>query len=295
MMQCAMQEFFQAVVSGAGQGSLDAMLALGIVLIFRTTGVMNFAQASTGTVAAFALYSLAVPLPLWLATLAALIVAAVVGLLTFAVVRGTSARQVALTSAVASLAVAVLLQYVIRTAWGTPTGTFPNPFGLDGWTIGGVVIAYFYGAAFLCALVLALLLGACLRWTKLGVMIRALADQQEAARLFGANEPVLVSVVWAVSGMLAGVAAFFAMIITFQASFVDTFFVGALIAAVIGGLRSLTLAFVGALGLEIARNLFVSYAAPSIVGYTQTFLLILLIIILTIAPRRWLAGEGRTV
>jgi branched-chain amino acid transport system permease protein len=161
---------------------------------------------------------------------------------------------------------------------------------------GDVSVAYYYVGSLLCAAGLALSIGAFLRWTKWGTMIRALADNADSARLCGANAGLMVYGIWAMAGVLAGVAAFFAFQITFQASFVDTLFLGALVAAVLGGLRSLTAAFLGAIGLEVARDLFQTYAGASIVGYTQTFLLLVLIAVLVLAPRRLLAQTpGRAV
>jgi branched-subunit amino acid ABC-type transport system permease component len=84
--------------------------------------------------------------------------------------------------------------------------------------------------------------------------------------------------------------------VLFDPTVLDTYFVGALIAAVLGGLRSLTGAFAGAVGLEIAHNLFSTYAPANLAGYTQTFLIMLLIAVLVLAPRRWLASAPlRTV
>jgi branched-chain amino acid transport system permease protein len=290
-----MATFFQAVIGGAGQGALDAMLALGIVLIFRTTGVLNFAQAATGTLSGYVMYSVSEGRALWLAVAVGLGVAAALGASTHAAVSRIRSKQYALTAAVATLSVSVLLQYVVRTEWGV-NGVFPSPFGFGAWSVGGVSVAYYYVATLATAGALALAVGAFLRWTKTGTMLRALADNPDAARLCGGNVGVMIYVIWAIAGMLAGVAAFFAFQITFQASFVDTLFVGALIAAVLGGLRSLTGAFIGAIALEVARDLFQTYASGSIVGYTQTFLLLLLILVLVFAPRRLLAQTaGRVV
>jgi branched-chain amino acid transport system permease protein len=290
-----MTTFLQAVIGGAGQGALDAMLALGIVLIYRTTGVLNFAQASTGTLAGYVIYSVSQGRSLWLAVSVGLAVAAALGAGAHAAVSSIRSKQYALTAAVATLALSVLLQYLVRKGWGV-SGIYPSPFGLGAWTIGDVSIAYYYAGSLATAAALAVGIGAFLRWTTTGTMLRALADDPDAAQLCGGNVGAMIYGIWAVAGILAGVSAFFAFQITFQSSFVDTLFVGALIAAVLGGLRSLTGAFAGAIGLEVARDLFQTYASGSLVGYTQTFLLLLLIGVLLFAPRRLLAqSAGRVV
>jgi branched-chain amino acid transport system permease protein len=146
------------------------------------------------------------------------------------------------------------------------------------------------------ALSLALLIGAGLTFTRIGTMIRAIADNRNAARLCGGNAFLLIAGVWAIAGMLAAVSGIFAAQGLFiEPSFLDTYFVAALIAAVIGGLRSLSGAFAGAIGLEIAKNLFQTYE-PSYGQYAQTFLLLLLVVVLVAVPRRWLAQtEPRSV
>jgi branched-chain amino acid transport system permease protein len=291
-----MQQVSQSVVLGVAQGALDALLALGIVLIYRTTGVLNFAQSGTGMLSAFTVYSVAQGRPLWIGVSAGLMVAAATGVATFGLVSGIKTRQFALSAAVATLAVGILLQYIIRVGWGTTSGIFPNPFGFNVWTVGDVTIAYSSLAGVVTAILLAIGLGSFLRLTRIGTMLRAIADNPEAARLCGGNNTVLIAGIWAASGMLAGVAAFFAADIVFAPSFLDTYFVAALIASVLGGLRNLVGAFVGAIALEIARNLFTVYASASIVGYTQTFVILLLIVVLVFAPRHLLAGsEGRMV
>jgi branched-chain amino acid transport system permease protein len=292
-------DFYQDLVLGIGIGALDALLAMGIVLIYRTTGVLNFAQAATGALSAYVAYSISAARPLtslWLAIPAALLTGGIIGVGTFLAVSHLRSRQIALTSAVATLAVAVLLQQIIRIQYGSLAGLFPSPLDQLTTTVGGVHLpGQLLGAAVL-ALSLALLIGAGLKFTRVGTMVRALADNRDAARLCGANTLLLTGGVWALAGMLAALSGIFAAQGLFiEPSFLDTYFVAALIAAVIGGLRSLTGAFAGAVALEIAKNMFQTYA-PTYGQYAHTFLLLLLVAVLVAAPRRWLAqSEPRAV
>ena len=287
-----MQEFLLAVKLGVAAGALDALLALGIVLIYRTSGVLNFAQAGTGVVAAYAAYSVAQGQSLWVAVPAGLLIGAAIGTATYAVIGGIRSSRYALTSAVATLAVAILLRQIVGVFWGTITGQFPNPFPLGGFTLDGVVVDYSTIARVSTAAGLVLAIGAMLRWTRTGTMLRALADNPEAVLLCGGNVHALLAGVWAVAGTLAAVAGLFVAQTGLTPSFMDTFLIGALIAAVVGGLRSLTGAFLGAIGLEVARNLFGVYEprllSVDLTPYTQTFVIVLLIGVLIVVPRRWL-------
>jgi branched-chain amino acid transport system permease protein len=292
-----MGEFVQGVVLGIGTGAVDALLAMGIVLIYRTTGVLNFAQAATGTLSAYVIYSVSLDRPLWLALLAGLGTGALTGVVAQRLVRTVGGGRKALNAAVATLAVAILIQQIIRIGWGSTVGNFPTPFGFDAFQVGSVTIPHVLVASMVVAAGLAVAIGAALRFTRVGTMIRALADNLPAAQLCGANVAVLIAGVWGLSGGLAALAGFFAPQTgaAFDPSLLDVYFVGALVAAVLGGLRSLTWAFLGALALEVARTLFTLYAPVTLSGYTQPFLIAVLIVILVLAPRGWLAPAGQRV
>jgi branched-chain amino acid transport system permease protein len=292
----AMQDLLRTVTLGLGAGALDAMLAFGIVLIYRTTGVLNFAQAATGAFAAYAAFAVSQGRPLWLAVMAGLLVGAGLGVGTYAAVGRLQAGNYALSAAVATLAVSILIRQLISIFWGTTFGLFPDPFQSSGVSIGQGIIRYSVIAAIATAAILALTIGALLRWTRQGTMIRALADNPTGAVLCGANPQHLLIGVWAAGGLLGAIAGMYvAQSGLSSPSFLDPYLIGALIAAVLGGLRSLTGTFFGAMGLEIARNLFLYYAPQhfsyDLTPYTNTFVIVVLIAILILAPRRWL-GHG---
>lgn len=282
-----MTTFLQAVILGAGTGAIDGLLAMSIVLIYRTTGVLNFAQGTSGTFAAFVIYTAAIRLPLWLAVPAGLATGAALTAATDRVVSGMRTKHFGLSAAVATLGIAILLQQAIRVIWGTTTGSFPSPIGFGIIQVGTVTISYLAiwtaGIAVLSTLALAI----AHRRTAAGTMIRAIADNPVGARLCGGNVRMLVSVVWGISGVLAAAAGFFAAQLSFDPALLDPYFVAALIAAVIGGLRNLGAALVGAVAIETARNLLVVYA-PNFTAYTQTTLVLILIAVLVFAPRSWL-------
>src|SRR5947209_6802866 len=133
-----MDAFLQGVVLGVGTGAVDGLLAMGIVLIFRTTGVLNFAQAATGTLAAYVVSSVGQDHSVWLALTAGIAAAAVTGIVCHQLVGTVGAGRSPLTAAVATLAVAILLQQVIRIGWGSTVGSFPAPFGFDAFQVGSV-------------------------------------------------------------------------------------------------------------------------------------------------------------
>jgi branched-chain amino acid transport system permease protein len=232
------------------------------------------------------------------ALLGAMLVAGLIGAATYGSILGVRSQHYALTAAIATLAVSSLLQQVVKSAW-PETVSYPASFPSTPISIGPWQISELYVAALATGVTLLVLVTAFLRWTRVGTMIRALADNSPAARLCGANVAALVAGVWGVAGALAALAGFFEAQITFDPFFLAPAFLMALIASVVGGLRSLPIAFLGAIGLEVASTLFQSYAgnvSSDLPSYAKTFLLVLLIAFLLIAPARWIGRvRGRTV
>lgn len=291
-----MDEFARAVVSGVGAGTLDALLAFGVVLIFRTTGVLNFAQAAIGTFAVYVAYAVAPGRPLWAPVAAGILAGALAGMATFGTVHGIRSRNYALTSAVATLAAAVLLRQVVAVFWENTSGQFPSPFpAFAGITLGNVFVSASTIGAAVTTLLLALAIGSFLRWTRTGMMVRALSDNPEAAQLCGGHAAVLVLGIWGVAGALAAIAGMWVAQLGLTPVFLEPFFIGALVAAVLGGLRSLTAALLGAVAIEVAWNLLVAYGSQyvpfELLSYSSTFVLLVLILTLLLVPRRWLAGS----
>ena len=295
-----MTNFLLTVILGVFQGSLDALLALGIVLIYRTTGVLNFAQAATGTLATYVVYwmsqgrGLAI---LWLAVPISLLVGGCTGVATYGAVRSIRAKRHALTAAVATLAMAILIRALIQQSINvggySAVGQFPDPFSASFFSIGDLTVAYFYVAAITCSATLALGIGAFLQWTRIGTMLRAMADNVDAVALCGGRITVLAAGAWFAGGVLAAVAGFFYALLSFNPSFLDPLFVASLIAAVLGGLRSLTGAFIGGIALEVGDNLFQVYGPEDYRAFALTFLIVLLIAVLVLAPKKWLAPSSR--
>lgn len=293
-----MQSLIQTIILGLGPGALEGIMAIGIVLIFRTGGVINFSLGATGTVGCFVAYSAAQGRPLLVAVLVGCLVGAAAGGASYVIVSGVRSRHVALAAAVATLAIAILLDQIVRALWSTP-GPFPSAFSPTLVTAGPWQIPPLYVAAILAGCILVVLIQAWLKWSRIGTMVRAVADQPSAARLSGANVPLILGGIWAPAGALAVVSGFFQSQITFDYTYLDPVFLGALIAAVLAGLRSVPLAYAGGIALEVTRTLYQTYVvniSSDLAGYAQTFVLLLLVAALLIAPRRWLThAGGRTV
>ena len=207
---------FGIIVNGALLGLLYALLAFGLILVYRAQRMVNFAQAGLGAVPAVTALLLVtnrgLPYPLAVAIL-------VVGSLTGgAVVEAVVMRRFRtsprLLATVATIGVAQLLLLVelflprwIGGTASTPT-SFPTPFARFRVIIGGVVFSGDYLAILVVALVLMSGLAAFLRFTRMGAAIRASAENSDRASGLGIPVRRLSVVVWAVAGLCSGVAVF---------------------------------------------------------------------------------------
>ncbi|WP_376794564.1 branched-chain amino acid ABC transporter permease [Thermogemmatispora sp.] len=256
-----MLALLQVLLSGLITGSLYGLLALGIVLIYRTTGVLNFAYGALAATTTCFLYVLLTGprLPFWPALLLSLLFALGLG----AVVERGFARPLLaapiLAKAIATLALALVLQTLIQALWPQLTTPvhFPTPFEGHALRLGGLYLSLTDGLILITTLALLFLLQLFLQRTRLGMALRATADGLEAARLMGIPVGLVFLLVWMLTSLLAAIAGI--LIATRQTvidvQFMDPVLLLAFIGAVLGGLERLEGAVLGGLLVGLADNL----------------------------------------
>lgn len=275
-----------ALVSGIVVGGIYGLLALGIVLVYKGARVLNFAEAELGT---FALYVTwwGVAEQGWPWALAGVLGLAAVAAISFGFERLVVARMVEasrLAVAVATLGLMLLLLAVELKVWGSGPKFLAPPIAGQGWRIAGVFVSPVQVLALVVAAGIGFGLTAFLRRTDFGLGVLAAAQDPVAVRLMGVPFAALSAFTWVVAGMLGGIAALLIepSIGAFAPGFMLPLFVPALAAALIGGLDSLSGAFLGgiALGLvdQLVRWRFVTSVVPGI-AELAVFALILLILL----------------
>ncbi|HEX8731827.1 MAG TPA: branched-chain amino acid ABC transporter permease [Ktedonobacterales bacterium] len=255
-----MQAFLQVTISGLVTGSLYGLLALGLVLIYRTTGVLNFAYSAISVFAAGFLYILLTGprMNFWVALPLSLLFAAALG----AVVERLFARPVlhapVFTKAIATLALALVLATIEQAIWPqlAQTEHFPTPFEGAAINVGGVYVTV---AALLALLVTAVVVAALtlfLGRTRLGIAMRASADNQAVAQLMGAPVSRIFLLTWSVASVVGALTAIMlaAQQRTINITYMDPVLILAFVAAVLGGLDSLPGALIGGVLVGLADN-----------------------------------------
>lgn len=284
-----MTELVQNVVDGLGRGSIYALLALGIAVIFGVMHLLNFAHGELITVGAYAtfwMFSRGVSW-VWIAP-----VLVVVGILTslvieqvaFRWVRGAPDSTLLLTSfGVHFVVEALFLMYVSasvktfdRPTWITTT--------LD---LGPITIEVFDLAVIGVTIVVLVGTAALLQRTMFGIALRAAAEDFDAARLMGVRSDQVIRGAFALSGGLAGIAAIFWLMRAGQATPGAglTPMLKGVLAALIGGLGSLRGAVMGGLALGVAEVLLRSWLPGSVAGLTDGFVFLLIALLFIFRPQ----------
>jgi branched-chain amino acid transport system permease protein len=258
-------ELVEIIVRGLGTGSIYALLALGFVVIYRSTRVISFAQPAFMVAGAVAVSYLSPEIGYLLAVPAAVLVGASLGL----VVERTTIRPMigkpVFVIAIITLGVDVVVRVFVNALIGTDVRQLGDPWGLETISLFGVSVQQRYIASFLVTGAVVAALFAFLRWTRFGLAMRAVALDQEAAMANGVSVGVVFALSWALAGGLAAIAG--AFVGTGSGIDQTTFIVAfsALPAIILGGIDSIGGAVIGGLLVGLTQSLVASYqpdAAP---------------------------------
>ncbi|HVM85648.1 MAG TPA: branched-chain amino acid ABC transporter permease [Candidatus Binatia bacterium] len=280
---------FSQLANGLILGSMYALIAIGFSMIYGIVRLINFAHGDIFTIGAFAtLASIAVAqVPFPVALLIVLAAGAVSGLLieraAFRPMRG--APQV--TGFIASLAVSIIIENLAVLTVSAQPRTFAVPAYLNQLVAFGSVSVRVIDVV-IVALAVLLMIGLVLfvRFTRIGVAMRATAENYDVARLMGINIDRIIGLAFAIGSALAAVAGLMWGTKYGQISPIMGLLPGlkAFVAAVIGGVGSITGAVLGGYVLGMAEVLFVGLLPPEYSGYRNAFVFGALILVLLLMP-----------
>ncbi len=282
-----MQQFFQTLTTGLSDGAIYGSLALALVLIYKATEVINFAQGEMAmftTYIAWALMDHGAAWS-WLAFFETLAIAFVGGVAIQRVVIRPLEHASVLTVVMATIALLVILNGLAAWIWSPQLQFFPSPFPTSSWVVGGVHISKqdlgTFGVVATCVFVLWLFF----RFTKLGLAMRAGALNPAAARLLGVRTSWLLALGWgfaaalgAVSGMMVAPTVFL------TPNMMQAVLIYAFAAAVLGGLESPVGAVAGGIGLGVMLNMLGTYVHPVTSELRLPVALGVLLVVLLIKP-----------
>ncbi len=293
-----MDRFLDAVFLGLSSGAIYALVALGLVVIFRSTGDLNFAQGEMATLSAFITAIVAgsmLPLvhwviPLWFATLVGMAFGFALGASTEVVIVRPLGRRSRLAVFVALIAMFLGINALDTGLWGAPPpetigSLFPNA-PTDFVRIFGTVWRYRDIGNLVLTLIVSALLFLLFQRTKFGLAMRAVASNAESGKLVGIPTGTVLAGSWGIAGALAALAGTLVAGGQGQVTPIMMFnvFVVASAAATLGGLDSPLGAVVGGLLIGIVENLAASFA-PGWVGQEMKLVVALLCIFVVLLVR----------
>lgn len=293
-------EAAQALVTGLSLGSIYALLAMGFVIIFKATQVLNFAHGALAALGAFLVAVFAtiwdIPqrwLPEWpawitwtISVLIALALAALVGMAIERVFIRPMVGEELFAVAIITLGLDIVIRTITNDFMGTDSRPLGDPWGTNVLDLGWVRIAHTEIVQIAVTFVLVVAVALFFR-TRLGVAMRATAFDQEAARAQGINVGRVFGVSWAIGAVLATVGGVFLSLFPRRAGGLDTqtaFFVFAAFPAIIlGGLDSVVGAVVGGLIIGLAQAyaglLDFEFLGTGFTGVIPYFIMLLVLLI----------------
>ena len=281
-----MERLAQYALTGLSAGSLYALVALGIVLIYRSTRVLNFAHGDIATVSTFVAFSLlSHRYSFALAAAASLAVGAAVGIVFYFTVLLRAQREGAnlLGMVILTLGLALIIQGLVVYVWGAEPMLLPFPISDTAtYQVGGVVVSQLALATIAAGVVGSALLYLLVQRTRLGLAMRATSENLMAAQTLGIPTRLVLGVAWAVASVLGVVAGLFlAPALLLDPFFMLDPFLKGFAAAVLGGLNSLPGAIVGGLALGVAESLVGAYLT---IQFKNTLAFVVIIIVLLLRP-----------
>ena len=291
-----MSLFIERMVNGLADGSIYALLALALVVVFRSTGQLNFAQGEIGTLGAFVVSTLTLGgLPVWLSILLAM----GVGFLISAGVERVVVRPIEHRNPgaviVALIGVFLAVNQLVAMIWGVDARSLPSAFpdGADDFVtvLGAPVRVARLGTIGVLVVVL-LLLWLMFTKTKVGLAMRAVANNQESSNLVGMRVGSILLLGWGLAGAIGVLAA---ALLAPSAGLTGTLMLGpfllASVAAVLGGLDSPVGAVVGGLLIGVIEAFIVGYV--DVLGSAMLFpvMLVILLVVLLVRPSGLFGSE----
>jgi branched-chain amino acid transport system permease protein len=280
-----MQFFFDLVIGGLSIGACYALVALAMVIIYKTSEVPNFAQGEMAMIATFVAFMLIedYQLGFWTTVTITLVFAFLLGcIIEIAFLRPAKEPSV-LGLIVITLGAEMILYGLAGWKWGANQNPFPVPFSeYDGWMIGGVMITEINLWTFVTSLVIMLLLFLFFKYTKVGVAMKAVQQNAYAAKAMGIPTRRILTFTWGLSSTTGAVAGMLiAPIATLDPNMMLDPLLKGFAGAVLGGMTSLPGAAIGGYLLGLIENFFGGYISlefKSIVAF------LVIVLILCVKP-----------
>lgn len=275
----------QMLINGIVVGSIYGLVALGFVLIYRASGALNLAN---GEFVLFGPYICLVIMtslnvPFLAAFIGTLIFSAVLGLVVERLVIRQLQNAPTISVIMATLGLSSLLAGAVHIIWGHSTRTFPPVFPQTPLNLGGIIVTPVYLWSFIIVVILLIVFSIFFKFSKIGLAIRAVADDRQAALSMGMSVKFVLAVTWMIAAMVAGIGGILLGNINGVNPTMSAIGLTVLPVVILGGLDSVIGAIIGGFLIGIIQNLAGGYLDPLVGGGLKDvvpFIVVLLILML---------------
>ncbi len=251
-----MELVLMTLTTGIMVGGIYALVALGWVLIYKCSGVLNLAMGELTLIGAYvslSFYSMGVPFLLSL--MFSLIIGFVLGILTERIFLDRLIGEPVLTVIMVTVGLSFFFKGIVELIWGTDTRVFDPPvFAIEPIRIGPLVIGQVYLWSFIAAIILLIIFVSFFKYTRWGLAMQATADDEMAALSLGVSARFVYAAAWAIAFMSAGVGG--TLLGNINGLNISVGYLGLLVlpAVVLGGLNSIPGAILGGIIIGILEN-----------------------------------------
>ncbi len=278
-----MDRFIQLALSGIANGAIFALVALGFVLIYKSSDVINFAQGELLLIGAYLTYAMVEQFGLWwpAGVIIAVVLAAIVGVLIEQLVLRPLIGEPVISVIMVTIGLSSLLRAIVGAIWGVTPRPAPQFLPTDTVTILGANVGVDRIWAFGLAITLFVVLTLFFRYSREGIAMRAVADDQQAALSMGISVKKVWAVAWAIAAITAAVGGILLMSI-FGGVSGTIARVGLIVfpVVILGGLDSIPGAIIGGLIIGLLQSFAGGYLPPEWgVGEVVPFIVLLLILL----------------
>lgn len=278
-----MDRFVQLALSGIANGAIFALVALGFVLIYKSSDVINFAQGELLLIGAYLTYTMVELFGLWwpIGVVAAVVLAAVIGVLIEQMVLRPLIGEPAISVIMVTIGLSSLLRAIVGTIWGVTPRPAPQFLPTETITVLGASVSVDRIWAFGLAIALFALLTVFFRLSREGIAMRAVADDQQAALSMGISVKKVWAIAWAIAAITAAVGGILLMGI-FGGVSGQIGRVGLLVfpVVILGGLDSIPGAIIGGIIIGLLQSFAGGYLPPEWgLGEVAPFVILLLILL----------------
>jgi branched-chain amino acid transport system permease protein len=274
-----MHQFLQQVFSGLAAGAIYASVALALVMIYRATDLVNFAQGEMAMFSTYIAWTLVnAGLPFWLAFLLTLTVSFFGGMAIERIIIRPVENAPVLAAVVVTIGLLLIFNSLAGWIYSYTVQDFPSPFP-DRRLFGALLTTRDLGVI-LVTLVMLALLAAFFRFTTIGLAMRAAAQNPASARLCGIRVGRMLAIGWGLAAAIGAVAGIMvAPILFLDPNMMGGVLLYAFAGALLGGIASPVGAVVGGLIVGVTENLVGTYLIPSQLKLTVALALIIIVLV----------------